>query len=59
MEQSPSWEADSQSASHETPRLLRSLQVHYRVHKSLVIGHYSEPNESNPQLRALRRPIYA
>jgi hypothetical protein len=34
MEQSPSWEADSHSASQEIPLLLWSLKVLYRVYKS-------------------------
>jgi len=34
MEQSPSWEADSHSASQEIPRLSCNLKVHYRVHNS-------------------------
>jgi hypothetical protein len=34
MEQSPSWEDSSHSASREVTRLLRNSKVHYRVHKS-------------------------
>jgi hypothetical protein len=34
MEQSPSWEANSFSASQEIPRILWNLEVHFRVHKS-------------------------
>ena len=33
MQQSPSWEADSSSASHEIPRIL--WKVYYRIHESL------------------------
>jgi len=34
MERTPSWEANSHSASEETPCLLRNPKVHYHVHKS-------------------------
>jgi hypothetical protein len=33
MEQRPSWEANSFSASQEIPRIWWNLEVHYRIHK--------------------------
>jgi hypothetical protein len=37
MKKSLYWEADSHSASEETPHLLWNRKVHYRVHKSLPL----------------------
>jgi hypothetical protein len=34
MEQSPSWEADSNSPHEESRRLLLNPKVHYLIHKS-------------------------
>jgi len=34
---SPSWEANSQSASQEIPHLLWNIKVHYHVHDSLLL----------------------
>jgi hypothetical protein len=38
MQQSPSWEADSHSASQEIHRLLLDPKIHYRVHNSPPVG---------------------
>ena len=35
MEQSPSWEANGLSARQEITRFLRTLKVHYHIHKCL------------------------
>jgi hypothetical protein len=34
MEQTPSWEATSFSASQQIPRILWNPEVHYSIHKS-------------------------
>jgi hypothetical protein len=37
MQQSPSWEANSHSASQDIPHLLWNQKFHYCVHKSLPL----------------------
>jgi len=46
MEHSPSWEANSCSASQEIPCLLWNLNGHYCVHKSPSL--VSNPSQMNP-----------
>jgi len=52
MKRSPSLEANSSSASHEIPRVLWNLKVHYRLHKSPkpapVLSHISPFHASSP-----------
>jgi hypothetical protein len=48
MEQGPSYDANSFSASKESSSLLWKQKVHYCVHKALT-GPYSKPDESSPQ----------
>jgi hypothetical protein len=43
-EESPSWEADSRSASKEILYLPWNPNVHYRVHK-IATGSHPEPDE--------------
>jgi hypothetical protein len=53
MEQSPSWEADSFSASQEIPRHLCNPKDHYHILKSLPLNPNLEPDESNSRLHTL------
>jgi hypothetical protein len=51
MEQRPSWEAKSFSASQEIPHILWKLEFHYRIHKS------PPPVPTLSQLNPVHTPI--
>jgi len=58
-EYSPSWQANSTSASQEIPRILPNRKVHYRVHNSfnLSLSLFLPPSFSKYILTM--SPIYA
>jgi hypothetical protein len=52
MEQSPSWEANSHSASQEILRFMET-KGSLPCSQELATGLHPEPDESNPHLRTL------
>jgi hypothetical protein len=45
MQQSPSWKANSRSASQEIPQLTCNLKLHYRGYKTHTTSPYPESDE--------------
>jgi len=54
MEQSPTWESNTHSASQEIPRLLRNPKIHYHVHsQETATGTCPEPDAFNSHFSTL------